>query len=800
MLNLLIKQSLDGLIVPPALPPLNAPPVWDIQPAPIFIIGGGVQTFDMNDISSDLDMDTITFTLNTGAASLDPRITWTAATGILAYDGTGTNQATTTGHISTLDDGTDTTDSDSFPINIINLYPNQFNGWGGSILGSASRAMSEFDEEYLLCRTMNVLIYSLNNLTDSDERSIRAADIQSLGADNPQIIIPLHDAHFTNRPAYERKTRVFGTFLYKYCNTNTRADAILFIDVDDDGTEINGNVNPPSGGSQSGFTARIVDSGVRAWQSDAMHDLITGTNTASSPSLPTLTGDLSGICINYNDSTQLVNPNFNSQLMNPFSNGIGNVVSIDSVVSTQLRTITIDTRPTAGSGVVDNVTLLFKGTTGFIGYRIATYTEVGGSDAQLTFDPLPSNADGVSQDTVPDDTYKYCINNSGSDTTTVDWNADGTPTSIVPSSNQWVPSMLAYFDAMDTKINGTTGEGSGRACNAISTSFQSKEDNGWEVPHAYNDSLDLPGAENYSTKSKFQADPDSGPHQYDCSNTNINRWLRAVNFAKTFVRSTPNSFMSDKARGAILEILAWGDDYSDVNAIDANFLRFFLAINCIFNEKDLLTAGMFEGTGNTPLTVEEAWLDLDTGRRTVTSIGTYNEDSGSSGSQGPFHEFILATPSAGEAIMIRRLTDDIGVAVNLDDAFSGYDIYDPSHDPLSTGGGVTPRSPQDEITTSDWAALIGTELAGGETIEKIDFSTYINSRVTDWNRGKNPSHWNSFDVGSEQTHPNDSDGTYAIPTHPGIARDPVMNDGSSIDLGATTSLAPLESFFFKVNP
>lgn len=126
--KLLVDEVLSGLIVVPANPPLNDPPVWDSQPNIQFEFGTS-SSYDMNDISSDPNGDTITFTMNTGTAALPTGTTWTAATGVLSYNGIGAID-NTTGHIITLNDGTDTTDSDSFAIDISDVITVIANGTG----------------------------------------------------------------------------------------------------------------------------------------------------------------------------------------------------------------------------------------------------------------------------------------------------------------------------------------------------------------------------------------------------------------------------------------------------------------------------------------------------------------------------------------------------------------------------------------------------------------------------------------------------------------------------------------------
>jgi len=111
-----ITDRSDLIIFPPTPPATNNPPQWDSQPSLVFV-NGTSSSFDMDDITSDPDLDAITHSLNTGAVSLPTGVTWTAATGVLSYDGTD-NVTTTTGHIFTIDDGTDSVDSDSSSITI----------------------------------------------------------------------------------------------------------------------------------------------------------------------------------------------------------------------------------------------------------------------------------------------------------------------------------------------------------------------------------------------------------------------------------------------------------------------------------------------------------------------------------------------------------------------------------------------------------------------------------------------------------------------------------------------------------
>jgi len=111
----LAGRSVGRLTVFPANPPANNnPPVWDSQPAPVFN-QGVASNFELDDLTSDPDLDTVTVSLNTGMASLPTGVTWNDTLDRLEYDGVGAID-TTTGHVATADDGTDTTDSASFSI------------------------------------------------------------------------------------------------------------------------------------------------------------------------------------------------------------------------------------------------------------------------------------------------------------------------------------------------------------------------------------------------------------------------------------------------------------------------------------------------------------------------------------------------------------------------------------------------------------------------------------------------------------------------------------------------------------
>jgi len=121
-------EARGELIVFPAVTTPNNPPQWDTQPGSVVqFVQGVAASFDMNDYASDPDMNPITFTMNDSEVSLPPGVTWTAGTGVLAYDGVGALDSTS-GHIITVSDGVDSMASQPFDIaggGVVGIVPNE---------------------------------------------------------------------------------------------------------------------------------------------------------------------------------------------------------------------------------------------------------------------------------------------------------------------------------------------------------------------------------------------------------------------------------------------------------------------------------------------------------------------------------------------------------------------------------------------------------------------------------------------------------------------------------------------------
>jgi hypothetical protein len=115
-------------------PPTNSPPVWDSQPNPTFV-NLVASNYSLVDLTSDPDMDSVNVLLDTGTTALGTGLTYNGTTDEIEYDGTDA-VATTTGHIATADDGTDTTASNAFNVVVqaedVQLYPLTCSGRGAN--------------------------------------------------------------------------------------------------------------------------------------------------------------------------------------------------------------------------------------------------------------------------------------------------------------------------------------------------------------------------------------------------------------------------------------------------------------------------------------------------------------------------------------------------------------------------------------------------------------------------------------------------------------------------------------------
>lgn len=179
------------LIVPTPNPPKNNPPVWDSQPAPVFVIGVA-SNYDFDDISSDPDLDSTTVALNTGAVSLPGDVTYNAAEKRLEYGGGGVVE-TTMGHVATLSDGTDNVDSVLFNVQIsetvaMNNYPINYAAMG---IVSVNTHMDNHPTKGIYEKS-DLFVHQGLNMANSGARANTYARFLTMRTANPYVNISVH--------------------------------------------------------------------------------------------------------------------------------------------------------------------------------------------------------------------------------------------------------------------------------------------------------------------------------------------------------------------------------------------------------------------------------------------------------------------------------------------------------------------------------------------------------------------------------------------------------------------------------
>lgn len=657
------------------------------------------------------------------------------------------------------------------------------NANGGTKINSVGELFDVNHEAYLWARVTHgpVLLQTVGFIGSSPSNP---ANLEALHDDNPLFYGVMHDNGWQNGKSYRRNDISTGHYIYDYCNTNPYADTLLHHDVDNVATEMNSSERPASGFGEARVYLPVTDPGLRDYRAKLAVDIMTGSNLTGDN--PGGSVDMSGYTGWFHDTTPLRGPRPNAQLRRPFANGTGTIVGSPTYSGSQITALTISNQP--GSAVVGEDIFLFNPSgTGFIGYSIATYNN-NGSNADLTLEPLPGNA--VTQTTLPASGWRFCIPDPNQPTSSADWDRDGTPTGVDVSSEQWGPAWKTYFDLINSYQVSVNGIESGRGQNGISDNFNVKESSGWVHPHQQHELSDYPTAENY-TSARMLYKLDQPTNNYRINTVDMTRNMRAIHFAAEHVNPSPNSAMATKPRGVLIEAMIWGSGTS-ATALDATFARFILAL--IKTVPDTNLACVHTSGGNDMMMIEESWLDFDTNWTTPSPLGVYTPDDGILKSFGNGHTFVFGTPDWGERGFFRRYGNFL-CAMNCADFPGDYGtLYIPSHLP----GGYSPRTGNDEITSADFSALYtNSVLQAGETLKHVDFSTYINTRVTNWLQGQT-AHWAGFDYGPQQPHPNDGDGAFTLATHPWIARDATLNDGSAVNQGVSYFLGPQEAVFWEI--
>jgi len=817
-----ITDRSDLIIFPPTPPATNNPPQWDSQPSLIFVFGTA-SSYDMDDISSDPDLDSITHSKN--ATALPTGVTWTAATGVLSYDGVGAS-TTSSGHIFTLDDGLDTTDSDSVSITIADAqFVSLRNSWGMTHTSSVSRLHDPTHAAYLFPRTCHYSLFQPQNAWVPSERSTWVTNWNQINSINPLMLAILHQAPLMNVPGFQTKDREkFGpiTQWAQSLSNEDRKDVLLTLDgTDNDLVQANSLASTTNLSKQAGWTIRITNTATKQFMADVATDVITGSDR-SGYGMSTGIGDadMSNFMINDHDGSMVVMPKSGSKILRLHTTGgsgtIDSILSNNSEQPIEVRISADPALPTTGSlgsgssyggadatiyGATDNVDVIwfFTGDKGFIGFHVIGYKTASGGKADLFLKELSSIAN--SSQITPTSGWKYNLCNENSGSTNVDWDGDGTQDNdqSEASFDFMTLGFTPYWDLINTQQLAETGRITMRSWNTVSGSHLVKRASGLIDPHAQEDTCDLPNNENAEGDSNFK--PIGTTHTYDCSNTKMERAMRGMYFGEGIVRTNPGGWAQDKPHGVIPFFnMAIDDGWSGVNDVDASYARFLWALTRLVQKTN---SGFRGDNTRTPVAIEEQFIDLDTGWSAPTAIGTYDPAGGSLGSSGnPKGLWTWAGAGAGNfvdagrRIFARRLGAWL-IIVNTADAPSGYNVYAPSH----LAGGFTPRT-EDTLTSTDWAQMVTDGvLSGGETLAHYDPANYSNTPITNKLIEKAPSVWTGFTYGPRQAHPDDSANglaSHTLSNVPWMARDNTLNDGSSVSTSADFTLGPLEAVALKV--
>ena len=181
----LADAAMAALIRKTPATPINNPPVWDTQPSPSFVFGVA-SNYSLVDLTSDPDGGTPNVTLNTGAVSLPSGVTYNTTLDRLEYDGIGA-LASTTGHVATADDGTDTTVSSAFAINILSdTWP----AYGAHVQGGinvAGHATNMETEPYRTWNSKKDSIYAQHRYPTTSQVSAEIASTAWMRSQNANI-------------------------------------------------------------------------------------------------------------------------------------------------------------------------------------------------------------------------------------------------------------------------------------------------------------------------------------------------------------------------------------------------------------------------------------------------------------------------------------------------------------------------------------------------------------------------------------------------------------------------------------
>ena len=702
-------------------------------------------------------------------------------------------------------------------------FPLPHNVFGGHLQAASNRFFDTSSQSYMMARVMHWCFAQHKSMLTG--RTEQVEKWKNLRLDNPLFSGAFHFNPFLTTRAYREKTDEFRRYLYDFLQTQHRQQALAHYNADNWETELNSAKTPATGYAQTQVAMNPNhsgdnDSGMREWMSDAWTDFICGTTLST---LPITAGDVSDFMYIGTDNTSISKLGPSDGLQK--TDQTGTVSSISSYRSgtgdTHVKTLVLSQTPPSGSEEAPILFFPASGSTKFIAYRIESF-----SGSTVTLKNLSNKATN-NQTAVPASGWRYAINDPDAgvdddfDRRAADWDKDGDAEGSHEGAAIWNPKMLAIHDLMNTKVLAATGHETMNIWNGIGQGFTAKE-NGWRVPHDQTASQDTALFENATRKLGWEVDYDD--HTYRINNYDPETHQKGLHYAATYIRD-PSNFAKQHARGAFVSFIIWGEGETnhtwalpEKNVIDAHAARYHLACTipvqntnfCIQN----VTQGESTSSGGliTVFAITEQFLDLETGGVEPEDFGTYREGSGeTSDTERLYHDWAWRTVDAGERIFIYRCGNFL-VCVNMADkpqrGGSGrskvaypYEYRPPGH--------ISPYEPRDEgqdvITPDDWDALYtkGT-LNAGEKLRKIDATTYVNQRATDFLQSQAPAIWGvdnpkgSFSYGPKQATPFDDTADVALSDNKLFMHDDDWNDGSNVPTDETLELPVWTAYFLEI--
>ena len=695
------------------------------------------------------------------------------------------------------------------------------NCFGGMPTGGISRAYDNSHSLSLWVKTAHFIGFQPQQMWHPAGRTKWLANWRAINEINPLALCVVHQAPTHNTPGFrvKRQEKYFGLVEWATAsNQIDRKDVALSLDGTDP-LEFNTNsqTSTTNPSKQAGWTPLVTNEAVRERLSDIVVDAIAGTDLTGENFGG---GDVSDFMGFMHDGSDVVHPKSGAALRNVRSTGGTGSISTVILRNTQqpiiLRLSNDLELATTGTPLAedssfeecvetDAIWFFPPGNPprGFLGLHILGYKQ-DGARCQIYLKSL-SNIAHETQLHTPEAGWTYVCNDQRSGSLNCDWNADGTPDPAYTSGTFiWGTAWQQYRDLIMEKMELHTGHNTVFGWSQASSHLQ-KRVQGLPNPHGQTKSADFIQQEEHENDFAFHPNDKNDPHGYNCSNTKVERGFRATHFFMCSIRDNPGGWASDKPRGPMIEWTIWGEDLSDVNELDASFLRFGLACtklataSAITNHEAIedftcpMTSQLHGGSPAVPVAIEEYFIDFNTGWETPARVGEYDPGAGEIGNQGlPEGLWTWETPDAGERIFIRRLGNWLCV-LNCADAPSGYNDWIPSHLP----GGFSPRPGDDEVTAANWAQLYTDGvLSAGETLAHYDPSTYVNELATDWLVNRAPSVWTGYSYGPQQDHP--ADDVHVLKTVEWMARDLIKNDGSAVDTSSSYFLGPLEAVFLQI--